>query len=199
MATIDDIAAVRLKTSDRSTITREVKTATGDMTIFRLDHGPIVAGSLLLWVDSIPTTTGFTVDEANGMVTFAAAPAAGAKLEFQYYWTLFTDDEVQYFLDESSGSVNLASARLLMALAADAAKLAQRETLQGGGGLGAVTRDTAVTSKELRDTAKALIAHEKDLLELAGVEPADGLTEVPWTEMSLRSLEWQDILRELDI
>jgi hypothetical protein len=196
---LSDIDAVRLKTSDRSTITREVVTADGQSSYFKLGHEPLIAGSLQLWIDDVLTSTGFTVDETNGVVAFADAPAVNSKLEFQYYWSLFSDEQIQHFLDESTGSVPLASARLLLALAADAAKVAERETLQGGGGLGAVTRDTAVTAKELRETAKAIIEFEVSISELEGIEAADGLTEIAWTEMNLKELENQDYVRELEL
>lgn len=196
---LTDIQAVRLKTSDKSNITREQVTADGESQHFKLERQPVVTSTLQLWVDDVLTTVGFTVNEIDGVVSFATAPSVNQQLEFQYYWSIYTDEEVQHFLDESSGNITVASARLLLALSADAAKLAQRETLQGGGGIGAVTRDTAVTSKELRETAKAFIEHAILVYSLEGVEPADGLTEIPWTTFNLESLLEQDWLRELDI
>lgn len=196
---LTDIESVRLKTSDKSTLVREVRTGNGVQTIYQLDHRPLLAGTLAVYINDVAQTltTDYTVDEDNGWVTFVTAPAANDEVVFLYYWSLFTDEEIEAFLSESGDNITLASARLLLALSADAAKLAERETLQGGGGMGMVTRDTSVTAKELRETAKALVQFELEVSKLEGIEPADGFTEVAWTEFQLNELSNQDWVREL--
>lgn len=177
-----NIEAVRLKTSDKSTIERDVAVGTGSDKYYKLKHSPLTAspaievrknGSLLTeGVD-------FTVNRDQGIVTMTNVPVVNDTLEFQYYWVTFSDDEVQYFLTESGDNVTIASARLLLAWSADAAKLAKRQTTSGGGGLGQVVIDTAVAAKALREAAQALIKTEEELGESI---PAEGLTEIPWTE-----------------
>jgi hypothetical protein len=176
------VEAVRLKTSDKSTITRDTVVGNAVDKHFKLKNSPVVAspalevrkdGTLLI------ETTDYTVNLPQGIVSMVAIPATGAQLEFTYYWSIFTDDEVQYFLTEAGDNPTIASAKLLLAWAADAAKLAKRQTLSGGGGLGQVVVDTSVAAKELRATAAALIQTEQDLGESI---PAEGLTEIPWTE-----------------
>jgi len=193
------IEAVRLKSSDKSAITKEQ--ARGDATskFFKLAHAPALTfPDVEVRVNDVLQTVAvvYTVDYINGIITFLAAPALGADIEFTYYWSIFTDNEVQYFLDESGSDVTVATARLLLAIAADAAKVAQRQSLAGGGGLGAVTIDTSVTARELRNTAAALLEQKKLEISVASLEPADGLTEPLWTSFSeLEALE-QHLIRE---
>jgi hypothetical protein len=135
----------------------------------------------------------YTVDYSNAIISFSALPVVNDDLEFIYYWSIFTDDEIQYFLDDSAGSVNIASAKALLAIAADAAKIAQRQSLAGGGGLGAVSIDTSVAARELRALAQTLIDQEQDI---ANNTPYDQLTEVVWNDQSLvRGLD-QHLIRE---
>lgn len=191
-----NIEAVRLKVSDKSSLTREVATGNGTDQYFKLKQAPVIVspaievrknGSLLT------LSTHYTVDTTYGIVTMVTVPVVNDSLEFTYYWSIFSDAEVQYFLDEAGGNVTIASARLLLAWAADAAKLAKRQTLSGGGGLGQVVIDTSVAAKELRATAKALIDTERELGESI---PYESLTELPWTEANYRRSLDQHVVRE---
>lgn len=191
-----NIEAVRLKTSDKSILTREVATANGTTAYYKLGHDRLLSSPAIEVRQNgalLTLTTHYTVNAVDGVVTFVTIPPINDDLEFTYYWSIFTDDEVQYFLDEAGSNVTIAAAKLLLAWAADAARLAKRQTLSGGGGLGQVVIDTSVAAKELRATAAALISTEQDLGESI---PAEGFTEVPWTEaMYRRGLE-QHFTRE---
>lgn len=191
--TLTAIEAVRLKASDKSAITRDTARGNGTDTYFRLAHSPLTGLEVRKNGTLLTITTDYTVDLVNGVVTFVSTPVVNDNLEFIYYWSIFSDDEVQYFIDEAGGDVTIATARLLLAWAADAAKLAKRQTLSGGGGLGQVIVDTSVAAKELRATAAALIGTEKELGESI---PAEGLTEVPWTEPMYRRQVDQHFVRE---
>lgn len=187
--------AVRLKTGDKSQITREVSRGDGTQTVFKLQHDTIIDAPTI-WVDGtlVVETTDYTVNYTSGIITFNTAPALNDEIIFQYYWAVFSDDEVDYFLEEADDNVTLASSRLLLALASDAAKVAMRETLSGGGaGIGSVTRDTSLTAQELRETANILY---KQYQESAGTEfPADGLTEVGWTAHMVDRIDDQEWYR----
>lgn len=192
--TLSDIQAVRLKSSDKSVITRETAKGDGQSVHFKLGHAQIIAlPDLEVRVNDAIVVGGYTVDYANGIVDFDAAPAINDEIEFIYYWSIFSDDEVQYFLDSGGGNVNVATAWLLLAIAADASKVAQRQSLAGGGGLGAVTIDTSVTARELRNTAQALLEMEKDI---SSTDPAEGLTEPVWTEFNYQQMIEQHVIRE---
>ena len=129
--------------------------------------------------------------------SFAVAPAANDVLIFQYYASVWTDVEIEDFLSQYGSNINITSAHILFAWAADAAKLAKRETLSGGGGVGAVTRDTSVAARELRNTAKAIMDWEVEYGESLGSQiPAEGLTEVPWTEAAHYISNEQSIIRD---
>lgn len=189
---LSDIDAVRLKSSDKSAITREEGVGDNESVYFKLGHQSVLSSpDIEVRIDDIIVST-YTVDYANGIVTFDSPPVLGARIEFIYYWSIFTDVEVQYFIDEAGGDITVATARLLLALAADAAKVAQRQSMAGGGGLGAVTIDTSVTARELRATATALLEMETTI---GNTIPAEGLTEPAWTEAVFRQLIDQDIIR----
>jgi hypothetical protein len=54
-----------------------------------------------------------------------------------------------------------------------------------------------VAAKELRATAQALLDYELEYGEEAGSQiPAEGLTEVPWTEQSHQDIAYQRFIRE---
>lgn len=190
------IEAVRLKTSDKSLLTREKTKGTGEDKFFKVKQSNILAvPAPYVTLGGVQVTEGvdYTVDYAQGVFTFTVNPAQGVTLEFTYYWSIFSDDEVNYFLSEAGSNVTIAAAYLLLAWAADASRLAKRQTLSGGGGLGQQVIDTSVAAKELRATAKALIDTQADL---ANGFPAEGYTEVPWTEQLYRRAIDQHLIRD---
>jgi hypothetical protein len=196
---LTDIEAVRLKTGDKSLITREGSRGDGVTQAFKLSHGSILTTpAAQVWIDGTLKADGvdYTIDEAYGVVAFTTAPAEDVEITFQYYWAVFTDTEVQHFLTEAGDNVTFASSKLLYALAADAAKVAMRETLAGGGAFGSTTRDTSLTAQELRETARAL-KQMYDEEEGGSTFPVQEVTEVAWTEHSYNSLLNQETIREL--
>lgn len=191
-----NVERIRRNAGIKFTITREVATASGTDAFFKLKNAPIAASPAIeVRIDSVLQTlvTHYSVDLENAIVTFTAPPPLNSKVEFTYYWSVYSDDEIQSFLDDAGDNPTIATARLLLALAADAARLAKRQTLIGGGGIGQATTDTSVAARELRETAKALIQMEADLGESI---PAEGLTEVPWTEASFRRQHEQSLIRD---
>jgi len=191
--TLTDIEAVRLKAADRSAITREEGVGDGIATAYKLGHDAIITSpDIQVRIGGLLQVATYTVDHESGIVTFNSAPIMNAQVEFTYYWSIYTDAQIQYFLDDSSANVTVAAAKVLLAIAADAAKIAQRQSLAGGGGLGAVTIDTSVAARELRAAAKALIDMESDISTSI---PAEGLTEINWTEMNYRLSIEQEVIR----
>jgi hypothetical protein len=192
------IDQVRLKTSDRPRAYRQQFSGDGERKIFALDHRAITQASDVTVLVNGATkvlTTDYTLDLVNAIVTFVAAPATGAEVVVLYQAVTYTDAEVQQFLDEASGSTVLASAHLLLAWAADAARLAEKHTVAGGGGMGTVTLDTEVTARQLRESAKGYLTLYQSFEGQA--VPADGLTEVPWTDQQARDYWATRVLREL--
>lgn len=190
------IDAVRLKSSDKSLITREKTIGTGEDQFIKVKNTNIMTSPApQVSKDGVILTEGadYTVNYEQGAFDFPAPLTLNSTYEFTYYWSVFSDVEVQYFLDDSGSNVTIATALLLLAWAADAARLAKRQTLSGGGGLGQTVIDTSVAAKELRATAKALIDTQADLGESI---PAEGFTEIPWTEQIYKRQVDQHIIRE---
>lgn len=190
---LTDIEAVRLKSADRSTLTREVGVGDGESYIFKLGHNSILTSPAPeVRIDNVLQGGNYTVDYTNGVIEFTAPPLVNTQIEFTYYWSVFTDAQIQYFLDDSGANVTVAAAKVLLAFASDAAKIAQRQSLAGGGGLGAVTIDTSVAARELRAAAKALVEMET---QIGTSIPAEGLTEINWTEMNYKMGVEQGVIR----
>lgn len=189
-----DIEKVRLKIGDRPTVYRKEAVGDGVTTFFQLDPYPVE--DLEVWVNEAPTVA-YTLDGTNGLVEFNAAVAVNLPIVFQYYAVIWTDTEITDFLADHNDNVNVTSAMILLAWAADASRLAKRETKSGGGGVGAYTVDTSVAARELRNTAKAYLDWEAEYGEETGTGvPAEGLTEIPWTEAGHRDAEYQRLIRE---
>lgn len=195
---LTDIQAVRLKTGDKSIITREVARGNSNTTIYKLSHEVILTIPVpQVWVNNVLMVefADFTINYEHGIISFNVPPPNDEEVIFQYYWAVYNNEEVQYFLDESGGNTTFAASKLLYALAADAAKVAMRETLAGGSSFGSITKDTSLTAQELRETAKAL--QSQYLEEEGGANaPVDGLTEVPWTEQTWSQIEGQHLVRD---
>ena len=193
---------VRSKISDRPQLRRERFTADGESDHFKLVLSPVQASPAPeVWLDGTlqVENTDYTVNYEYGIILFAAAPAVNQLLIVQYYASVWTDEEIDDYLLQYSDNVNIASAHLLLAWSADAAKLAKRETLSGGGGVGAVTTDTSVAARELRNTANALLEWETEYgTDIGTAVPAEGITQIPWTESAARDIEYQRFLRDSD-
>lgn len=137
---------------------------------FYVDYQDLVSGSVYTTIGNTDAgfriQTGFTVDLANGIITFSAAPAAGSDpftADYNFYW--FTDTDYTEFLDEASKQLSVLTAEqvpsaLSMALMQfglfyfwqrRASQYASRYASTGG--LSSQNVDTV--TKNFRDLAKA--------------------------------------------
>lgn len=193
-----DIDRVRLKIADKAALRRETWDADGTTQDVRLEYAPVLASPpLQAWKNNvlINSPADYSVDLASGIVTLTALPTVDDTFVFQYSSVVFSDEEIQDTLDHASSSVRLAAHHLLYAWAADAAKLAVKESRSGGGGLGSITIDTSVRAREMRATADAYMKEYQEF-EGTGLE-AEYLTEVAWTESSARRMVINDALDNL--
>ena len=182
---LTDLDALRLRIADRPAFHREeIEQLAADNLYFRLGYGNILSSPAAMVYKNgtlLTETTDYSIDASAGVLTLVAAPALGDQLVVEYTGTVFTDDELNYFLAQAAGgSVTLAAVNALLAWAADASKLARKETLSGGGGLGSISVTTDLKAQQLRLTAQALLA-QYNAFEGAGV-PVEMITETPWTE-----------------
>lgn len=203
MVTQAEIDTVRLKTSDQPVIRREKARGDGVTFDWKLELDTIlVSPAPEVRINNVLKAEGtdYTIDYVNGVVFFTAAPVLNDSIIFQYYGIIYTNDEITLFINEAGGNLNYAAALNLMAWAANAARLAKKETQSGGGGLGLVTLDLAVRAQELRQSAKGYM----ELYEATGASgsddsiyaPADGITEVAWTEFSAKQIIAQSLIRD---
>lgn len=195
---LTDIEGVRIKAADQPVRHQERPQGDGVSTSFQMEVYPIeVSPAIRVWKSGtlLTVTTDYTVNTTEGIVTFTIAPANGADLRMEYSATVYSDEDVQYFLDAGGGNTTLGAVYMLLAWSANAARIAKKETLAGGGGLGNVTLDTAVRARELRETAKAWYNQwEKDE---GGSVPFEEITEIAWTPMQVERMIATRFLREL--
>ena len=183
------IQTVRLYTSDRPALQKEEWTTTdGVVAQVALEHLPVLASPVpRVWKNNVlqTETTNYTIDYTNGIVTFLVAPSVNDIVVIEYSSVVFSDDEVQHFIDAAGGNATLAASNMLFAWAADAARVSRKEALSGGGGIGSMSISTDMRARELRASAQAY-RDQYDKYEGTGV-PAEGITEIPWTtEMEAR-------------
>jgi uncharacterized protein (TIGR02217 family) len=114
----------KIGSSPISALDQNIATANGTTTAFQLRKGytagnvvryrkickPVV-NTVLVAVDSVPITTGFTVDYTTGIITFNTAPANGAVItagfEFDVPVRFASDDFVMSLIDYGTISVTI--------------------------------------------------------------------------------------------
>jgi len=101
----------------------DVSDFTGDATqrVFQLPHSHIREEDSELTVGGNPVSSGVTIEYSTGTIVFDEAPADEAEISFEYYYSAFTDEELQELIDEE-GSVALAGVIAVEMLLADAAR-----------------------------------------------------------------------------
>lgn len=179
---LTDIQRVRLKTSDRPVQQNETQTSNG-AAVLQLDSPRIDSASpVKVWVGGTlkTQTVDYSIDYDAATITFVSAPADGATVLVQYWSVMYTDEEVQSFLDEANGNVTLASAINLFAWAADASKVAKIETSGGSASFGVTTLNLSVRAEQLRKSAQAYL-DQYNTLEGGTGGVAEGITEIAWT------------------
>jgi hypothetical protein len=194
---LSEIAAVRLKTSDQPKLQREEWESDGVLNEIGLEYRPVLASPApRVWKNNVLQTdvTDYSVNYDYGIIVLVALPAAGAIYVFEYSSVVFTDAEVQQFIDEASNTT-LAAANLLLAWSADSARIARKESLSGGGGFGSMSITTDMRSRELRETAKAYFEMYQKY-ENTGVA-AEGITEIAWTDHMAERMIFNDLLERI--
>jgi hypothetical protein len=195
---LSDIAAIRLLTSDQPVLRQQQWQANGETAELRLEVGDILADPApRVWEDNDLLTEGtdYTIDYTYGRLIFPTVPDADTLYTVEFVAVVYTDAEVQHFLDRAIGDTTLAAVGILWAWAASAAKRAKKETLSGGGAAGLVTVDTGVTARELRESAKALFQHWQTT-EGSGAL-AESMTEVAWTPQQAERMIVARLLRDM--
>lgn len=144
-----DIDTVRLIVADPAQFDRAEAAGDGVSTQFPLPNAPVVAGTVSVWVDNVPTIT-FTLDPRLGMVTLTAPPADGVLVVVTYQWSILLDADIDSFLTLEGGDIRLAAAQALDTIASSEVMVQKRITILD------LQTDGPATARELRAHAKAL-------------------------------------------
>jgi hypothetical protein len=166
-------------------------------TYYKLNNSELIAAPApVVYKAGVIVPSGqYVVNLPVGSITFSVAPANDDALVFEYWTIVYTDAEVDQFISEAGGNTDYAAAKNLFAWAANASKLAKKETLAGGGGRGEVILDLSVTAEQLRKSAQSYLNNYKETASDDQFGPADGITEIPWTEQMLDRILEQEIIR----
>jgi hypothetical protein len=97
---------------------------------------------------------------------------------------IFTDEEVQTFIDVQGGDLNLAAAMALRTIANNRSLLVQRRQI------GKTDVDYGTLRTDLLKSAQTF----DDMANIGG--PADGVAEIVYDDFSLRRIVWNEQLRE---
>lgn len=91
---------------------------------FKLSHERIQDSTYEVFVDGVKKTVDvdFTVDLERGIFTFLSAPANDKEVEINYYFSAFSDEELNEFLTLENNHVNRACLRCIDILLMDSAR-----------------------------------------------------------------------------
>lgn len=192
------IETLRLTIGDKPRLQREAFDGDGVTTEYRLKFAPVqVLPAPQVWKDGTLLTevTDYLIEYELGLIAMTIAPAANAELIIQYMSVVWSDEEMQEYLDAADGVNLLAGHNMLYAWAARLAVEAIKESRSGGGGMGAVTIDTSVRAREMRATADALL-RQYEKYESSGLV-GEGITEVAWTGQMYDRVAWNEFLDDI--
>lgn len=138
----------------------------GVLRVFQLPHTHIREDDFELSIDGTPTSSGFSVQYETGTIVFDVAPVDDKEISVEYYYSAFSDEELQQFIDEE-GSISLAGVIAVEILMADAARRHDYKLADGDYKESQVFKQL----KDLRTMFKNHATEEADELAKAGSNP----------------------------
>ena len=140
-----DIDTIRALIQDTPLYAKEKITVDGVQTSLQVYFFPVVGGTVTVTGTSVPL---FTLDQDNGVITFASAPAT-QELTIEYKHVSLLDSAIQIFLDIEE-DLKLSAAQALDAIASQQALILKKIKLLD------LETDGPAVAKSLRDHAKVL-------------------------------------------
>jgi hypothetical protein len=119
---MSDIATVRRRIGDRTKAQRDIATGNGIDRSFHLQYENVFSVIVMVADQEMAVDVDYALDGAAGRVIFVNPPADKARVQFDYNYAAYTDDEMLELLNET-GSVNGATIAALEELTADSARL----------------------------------------------------------------------------
>lgn len=183
-----DVDTIRLIIADPIQFDRAVQDGDGVSTQFQVPNTQIIPGSVLAWVASISTVPA-AIESPTGLVTFAPAPGNGVSVVITYRWAIFTDADIQTFLDLEGGNIKLAAAQAIDTIATSEVLVQKRiEQLD-------LKTDGPAEARALREHAKTLRAQAEDDEEKFGdQEGLIDIAEMALSPFALRNMRIRRIL-----
>lgn len=93
-------------------VTNETLTADGTFTVYTAAH-PFKDGSVQVFVNGTEQTSGFTIDNANGKITFFPALTSSDVVTANYIWVDQKTETTDYTIDLSTGTITFVNAPVL--------------------------------------------------------------------------------------
>lgn len=118
-----DLEKIRKKLADPYKNGNDSMTVDEETTLYQLSHHPIREGSVVVTVENVEKAleTDYSINYDTGLLTFVEAPTDEQLIEVVYEYSVFSDDELQEFLDEY-GTVDKVILECLEILLVDAAR-----------------------------------------------------------------------------
>lgn len=182
------IATVRRLIPDNAQYDRSVATGDGVTVEFQVPQHPIIAGSEHVNVGGVAFTdpANYSLDDDLGLVTFVAAPGAGATIVVTYRYTMLTDAALTEFLVLEADRDKRAAALALETIASDNAMVLKVMRLLD------LTTDGAKVSDALLKRAAELRKQD----EAEDVDGAFDYAELVYDSFSSRERILKQALRE---
>lgn len=104
---LSSLDALRLRVSDRYRYAEEIRQGDGTASAFKLAQGApfsnVISASAYVATTAGWTTTGASFDTGLGLLTLSGVVSALSAFRVQYVWSVFSDDEMNYFLGVGPG------------------------------------------------------------------------------------------------
>ena len=116
-----NLELVRKKLADEYKFASDTNIGDGGTSIFKLAHSNIQDETYTIYVD-LSESDNYEIDLERGLITFNTPPADEKNITAQYYFSAFSDDEIEYFLEENENDINETLIDLIEILLIDSAR-----------------------------------------------------------------------------
>lgn len=123
--TIDtNIEKLRNAIADPYKYAEDTQIGDNESKLFELSHSHIKDDSYSVYINNVQQveSTHFTIDKNSGVITFIDVPTTSETIRVVYQYSAFTDDELNYYLQETSNNIDKSSLMAIDVLLWDSAR-----------------------------------------------------------------------------
>lgn len=128
---LTNLERLRLGVADRARNFSDGAIGDGSTLVFQLSAFPIVSGSTTVYHDGVAVSTGFTIDNTAGRITYTVVPGNGVVITIIGQATVFSDTELNDVLTRKSNDIRASTIEVIEWLMVDASLRFRWATSQG--------------------------------------------------------------------